>query len=461
MAVKGEDTGISIIDTVPWGSHLCVLYGNNDDLLNTLVPFFKAGLQNNEFCTYVDSSEQFNVKEALKNGGSIFAQSLETSQMVVVPLSGVYLEDGVFSPHKALNYLTTTVNQALQKGYKGVRIAGNIPRTEKVEWENLTAFEAEANTVINEETIIALCAYPFERCSVSEFTDVIKNHQYVFIIHEGEWLSLKKNTSRETNKQLTSGTSEVLTPLQTRFAITGLKGFEDSEIIELFLNFCSLGSHQLQAINLIKTFKNIRGFISASTEQLQQAGVDDYCIARIGLLREIPAKVLEERITEKTVYKSTQDIIDYLDYSMRDLTKEVLKVIHLDARNQIMEIINLFEGNSDNIAFSLREAIEMAIERKSKSLIFVHNHPSGDPTPSLADKQLTRDLVFVSAILQIRILDHIIIGKDTNYSFAGEGLIREYEKDFLNLKLSGTSEAQRRLSEARDIHIKRDNQTNQ
>jgi DNA repair protein RadC len=93
--------------------------------------------------------------------------------------------------------------------------------------------------------------------------------------------------------------------------------------------------------------------------------------------------------------------------------------------------------------------MKAAIKHDAVSLIFVHNHPSGDPEPSKYDKEVTRDLVFAGNIMQMRVLDHIIIGSNRYYSFAGEGLIEEYETDFLNLKATGTSEAKRRLYRAK------------
>jgi len=82
-------------------------------------------------------------------------------------------------------------------------------------------------------------------------------------------------------------------------------------------------------------------------------------------------------------------------------------------------------------------------------MIFVHNHPSGSPKPSQSDKELTRDLVYAGSIMQIRVLDHIIIGNNRYFSFAGEGLLEEYELNFLNLKMRGVSEAKRRLYRAK------------
>ena len=86
---------------------------------------------------------------------------------------------------------------------------------------------------------------------------------------------------------------------------------------------------------------------------------------------------------------------------MRDLRKEVFKVIYLNSQNQIIEAEQLFEGTLDKSFISPREVMERAIKRNAVSLIFVHNHPSGNPEPSLSDKELTRDLVYAAGIMQI------------------------------------------------------------
>jgi DNA repair protein RadC len=155
----------------------------------------------------------------------------------------------------------------------------------------------------------------------------------------------------------------------------------------------------------------------------------------IKLLHELPAEVLRLKIVEQPLYKSSKEIFDYLCYSMRDLKKEIFKVIYLNSRNQIIDTVDLFEGTLDSIPIRPREIVESAINHNATVLIFAHNHPSGDPTPSKSDKQLTRDLVFVGNILQIKVLDHIIIGGNRYFSFADEELIQKYEDNFLNLRI--------------------------
>jgi len=227
-----------------------------------------------------------------------------------------------------------------------------------------------------------------------------------------------------------------LTLLQERFIRSGFYGFSDEETIELLLSL--ILSHReckKRAKECIEQFTNLRGLFSASAEELQQIGLTPQCIFGIRLLHELPTEILKEKIIEQPVQTSSKEIFDYLYYSMRDLNKEVFKVIYLNNRNQIIDTADLFEGTLESIPIRPREIVEGAINHHATVLIFVHNHPSGDPTPSQSDKQLTRDLVFVGNILHIKVLDHIIIGGNRYFSFADEGLVTRYEDSFLNLKI--------------------------
>ena len=225
--------------------------------------------------------------------------------------------------------------------------------------------------------------------------------------------------------------------LREKFIKSGLKGFHDYEIIELLL---SLGTPRKdckqQAKEAIKRFKTLRGVLEAPPEELQQIdGIGLHSAFGIKLVQEVAREFLKEKIIDKPVYKSAQEIFDYLYYSMRDLKKEVFKVIYLNSQNQIIDTADLFEGTVSSSAVSPRQVMEGALKYNAVSLLFAHNHPSGNPEPSGSDKELTRDLVYAGSIMRIRVLDHIIIGENRYFSFASEGLIEEYELSFLNLKI--------------------------
>ena len=239
--------------------------------------------------------------------------------------------------------------------------------------------------------------------------------------------------------------------LREKFIKSGLGGFHDYEIVELLL---SLGTPRRdckqQAKEALARFKTLRGVLEAPLDELQKiSGIGIHSAFGIKLVQEVAREFLKARIIDKPFFKSSQEVFDYLYHSMRDLKKEVFKVLYLNSQNQIIDATDLFEGTVNGSTVSPREIMEGAIKQNAVSLIFAHNHPSGNPVPSASDRQLTRDLVFCGQIMQVRALDHIIIGNNRHFSFAGEGLIEEYEMDFLNLKLRGTSEAKRRLSRAR------------
>jgi len=149
----------------------------------------------------------------------------------------------------------------------------------------------------------------------------------------------------------------------------------------------------------------------------------------------LPGELLRQNIIGKTTFPSSHEVFDYLYYSMQDLKKEVFKVIYLDNRNHIIEAADLFIGSADSAPVRPHEIVESAINTNATCLIFAHNQPSGDPAPSRNDRHLTRDLVFMGMLMQIKVLDHIVIGANKYYSFADKGLIQKYEDEFLNLKI--------------------------
>ncbi len=233
--------------------------------------------------------------------------------------------------------------------------------------------------------------------------------------------------------------------LRNKFVSSGLKGFADYEIIELLL---SLGTPRRDckaaAKECIRRFKTLRGVLEAPVEELQKIdGIGPHNSFGIRLVQEVAREFLKERILEQPVVESAQAVFDYLYHSMRDLKKEVFKVLYLNSQNRIVAAEDLFEGTVNNAAVAPREVIAHAIRNHATALILVHNHPSGSPEPSQTDRDATRDLVFAAAVMQLKVLDHIVIGDNAYFSFAGQGLIDQYGMDFLGLKMKGIPEAHR------------------
>lgn len=222
--------------------------------------------------------------------------------------------------------------------------------------------------------------------------------------------------------------------LREKFLKGGLGGFLDYEIIELLL---ILGTPRKdckqQAKNALKKFKSLRGVLEASDDKLQEIkGIGPHNVIGLKLIQEVSRRYLKDKMVARPVCHSSKEVFDYLYHALRGQKKEKFKVIFLDAKNQILEEKTVFEGTVDASAIYPREILKEALKQDASSLIFVHNHPSGDPEPSPCDREITKELVFAANIMQLKILDHIIIGNNCYFSFADKGLIEDYEFLFHN-----------------------------
>jgi len=204
MGEETRKTGLDFIGDVAWGTHLCQFYQTEEDLIDILVPYFKAGLENNEFCMWVTSGP-FTEEDAMKamaTGVPNFDQYLRRGQMEIVPHGEWYLKDGAFDLQRVLGAWIDKLNQALSKGYDGIRITGNTAWLEKREWVKFADYEEEVNSVIGKYQIIAICSYPLDNCTASELIDVVNNHQSVLVKRRGKWEHIENSERKRTEETL-------------------------------------------------------------------------------------------------------------------------------------------------------------------------------------------------------------------------------------------------------------------
>jgi len=216
--------------------------------------------------------------------------------------------------------------------------------------------------------------------------------------------------------------------LRQRFLEGGVERFSDEEVIEFLLTLGTpRGDQKLSAREALKTFGNLSGVLSAPVEQLTRIkGIGPKNALYLKLVHQVANRYLKDRISGKVFFESSQAVFDYLFHSMRDLKREIFKVFFLTRKNELIADHDLFQGSLVGSAVYPREVLSMALDYKAASLVFVHNHPSGDPSPSPEDQRLTRDLVWAARLLTIQVLDHIIIGHNTYYSFADQGSIKRF-----------------------------------
>ncbi|MBE3136899.1 MAG: PAS domain S-box protein [Thermoplasmata archaeon] len=204
MKKEKRKSGISVVGDVPWGTHLCQFYKTKEDLLDVLVPYFKAGLENNEFCMWV-TSEPLSVEEAereLKKIVKDLDDYINKGQLEILDYSEWYTKNGKFDSGRVLEGWVEKEKYALQNGFDGLRLTGNTFWLGKNDWDDFKSYEETINDVIDKHRMIAICSYSLEKCNASEIIDVVSNHQFAIIRREGKWNIIESSERKKAEGQL-------------------------------------------------------------------------------------------------------------------------------------------------------------------------------------------------------------------------------------------------------------------
>lgn len=197
-------SGIDIVGDVPWGVHFCQFYETRKDLADILVPYFKAGLENNEFCMWV-TADPLNVadaRRAMRRAMPDFQMYVKKGQIEILPYSEWYLKDGIFDSARVLNGWVDKLNAALARGFAGLRLTGNTFWLEPANWDSFTDYEAAVDGVIGSYRMVAICTYSLEKCGAFELLDVISNHRFALIKRAGRWQTIESTRDRELRQAL-------------------------------------------------------------------------------------------------------------------------------------------------------------------------------------------------------------------------------------------------------------------
>ncbi|MGC8976152.1 MAG: RadC family protein [Candidatus Ratteibacteria bacterium] len=203
----------------------------------------------------------------------------------------------------------------------------------------------------------------------------------------------------------------------------GEHNLTDTELLAILLRSGTKGQTAIdlarKIIDKFGSFRNMSHTSLNNFKEIKGLGIAKICQIKAAI--EIGRRMAEKELIEKEKPLSSPDeVVKYIMPRMRDLKKEVFKVIHLDSKNRPIEIREIEEGTVNQANPIIREIFYKVIENFIPSIICVHNHPSGDPSPSKEDIEFTKRLKEAGEILGINVLDHIIIGDNLYYSFASE-----------------------------------------
>lgn len=199
----------------------------------------------------------------------------------------------------------------------------------------------------------------------------------------------------------------------------------DAELVALWLGTGCRGQDAVAvARDLLRDFGSVRGLLSAHADRLcERRGVGPARYARLQATLELCRRHHLEVLKAGPALQSPHAVRDYLISALRDRDHEVFCCLFLDNRNRLLAFEELFRGTIDGASVYPREVVKRALDRRAAALIFAHNHPSGVAEPSQADEFITRRLRDALALVDIRVVDHVIVGDGVSVSLAERGLL--------------------------------------
>ena len=215
--------------------------------------------------------------------------------------------------------------------------------------------------------------------------------------------------------------------LRSRFLEGGAAAVPDYELLELVL-FRAIPRQDVKPLArlLIDSFGDFNRVLSASVQDLRAIdGVGDAVAIEIKIVEAAAHRLSRAKVMQRHVVSSWDALVDYCHTTMAHRTTEQFRILFLDTKNVIIADEEQAKGTVDHVPVYPREVVKRALELNASALILVHNHPSGDPTPSQADIDMTQQICSAARALDIAVHDHLIIGKSCELSFRAQGLLTD------------------------------------
>ena len=206
--------------------------------------------------------------------------------------------------------------------------------------------------------------------------------------------------------------------LRQRFLAAGSEAISDYEMLELIL-FRAIPQRDVKPLakDLLATFGSFAEVIAAPAERLNEVdGLGEAAIAELKIVQAAANRLVRGEVKQRQVLSSWSNVLDYCRAAMAFESKEHFRILFLDKGNHLIADEQHQTGTVDHTPVYPREVVKRALELSATAVILVHNHPSGDPTPSRADIDMTRAIVEVARPLGISVHDHLIVGKDGHAS---------------------------------------------
>ncbi len=354
MTIALRNTGIEPVGEMPWGTHFCHFYETRDDLLETLLPFFKAGLEAGEFCAWVVSEPltEEGVWQALDRAVPRLDRYVSDRSIEVLQARDVYLAGGEIDLHRIIGNWGAKLERALSRGYEGIRVSGNTAWLEQKQWREFMEYETELNRGIGDQPMLVLCTYPLTTCGATEFLDVTATHQFAVAKRRGRWevvetpqLTQAKAEIARLNRDLEQRVLERTTELE---AVIGDQKRASEALQE--------AQKALAHVTRLTTISELTASLAHEVNQ-PLAAIEANAAASLNWLDHTPPALDEARQGMQLVIRDAQRAGDVIAHARALVKKSDGEMSLVDVDQLIREVLSLVQLEVQKHAVVVEEAL--------------------------------------------------------------------------------------------------------
>ena len=328
----------------PWGTHFCNFYESRNDLLDMLLSYFKAGLEDNEFCVWVvsDPLSEREAWNALRESVPEFDYYLSKRSIEVFDGRDWYLKGGTFDSNRVMTAWNEKLDRALDQGYAGLRGTGNTAWLQKKDWKAFSEYEQLVNDSVAGRLTILLCTYSLNSCGANELLDVVATHQFATARRRGDWELIETPELKEAKAEIKKMNDE----LETRV-------LQRTTELEAANHQLSQAQAELAHINRVTTMGELAASIAHEIKQPISAASINAGTCLECLQRKVPDLAQASEAANRVVQAVTRagDVVSKISTFFK---KGILQREFLDINELVREMIVLLGSEAIRYSISIR-----------------------------------------------------------------------------------------------------------